>query len=113
MPVMPKRIICLSLAVGAVGPVLLIPVAVWLDSYSHTLATAMQWEPLFRWLWPTSPMLMGGSANRILGLSYFALLFFTALANVVLFGLFGVAVAGLAILVRTLSRLRKPGPRNS
>ena len=110
---MPKTIIYLSLAVGTVGPVLLIPVTIWLDSHSHTLATAIRWEPVFRWLWPTSPMLMAGSANRFLSLSYVALLLSTALANVVLFGLLGVAVASLALLGRTLSRLRKPGTRNS
>ena len=104
-----RRIIYVSLAIGAVGPVLLIPVAIWLDAHPHSLTTSMQWEIAFRWLWPTSPMLMTGRAPQILSLSYVAIMTWAALSNVLLFGLLGSAVVGLVVVARTLSRPRRRG----
>lgn len=107
-----RRVVALSVVLGAIGPVVLIPVTIWLDLHPHDLNAAMRWEHTFRWLWPTSPMLMSGAGSKPLMFSCLVLLVSAAVANVVLFGLFGALLGGALMpgttLVRRESRVTRP-----
>ncbi len=103
---MPKRVMIVATILGALGPLLLTPVVIWLDSYPHDIRTDVQWESVFRRVWPTSPMLMAGSGAKPFTLAHTMLLLLTAGANIVLFALCGLLVSGCFILVQSLSRKR-------
>ena len=104
-----KRVVVVAVLLGAVGPLLLTPVVIWLDYDPHDLRTARQWESVFRWLWPTSPMLMTGGGAKPMSLAYIVLLLLTAGANPVLFGLLGALVGGCVVCGRFVFRkLRRP-----
>jgi hypothetical protein len=89
---------------GAIGPLLLTPVVVWLDSHPHDFRLDMSWEPIFRWLWPTSPMLMTGGGARPFSLSYLVLIGLTAIANIVVFGLSGALLGSGLLLAKSVNR---------
>jgi len=98
-----------SIVLGVVGPLLLTPVVIWLDTHPHTLRAAMWWEPIFRWVWPASPILMTGGGVKPLSPAYFLHIIAVALWNIVFFCLAGAAVGGAIVLVRRwYARLRPP-----
>ena len=102
-----KKVVTASLVLGALGPLMLGPVVIWLDSHSHDFRTDMRWEAIFRWCWPTSLMLMTGGGAKPFTLAYMVLLLISALSNIVLFGLISALLGAGFILVRSVSRMMR------
>jgi hypothetical protein len=85
-----KRFLLAGAALGAVGPILLLPVMAWLALYPHRVSPGV--ELVFMCAWPTSVMLMAASGARFFSPSYFALLLLSACSNVFLGGIVGLLV---------------------
>jgi hypothetical protein len=101
------RTLCFrSAIVGAVGPLALIPVSLWLGLRSPrpTLDIYMRWETIFQYLWPTSVMLMAGSGVKPLSVEYVCLLLVAGAANVLLFVLVAAIGGGLYLVLQKVAR---------
>ena len=64
----------------------------------------MWWETIFRYVWPTSVLLMAGFGVKPLSIGYLGLLAFAAAANVLLFVVIGAGGGGLYLLFRRVAR---------
>ena len=98
-----------SIMLGAVGPLLLTPVVIWLDTHRYDSRTAMRWELILRWVWPASPIFMTGGGVKPLGLAYFMGIVAVSLWNILLFCVVGAVLGGLVVLAkRWCARLNAP-----
>jgi hypothetical protein len=106
----PRHIVAAALLVGAVGPLLLTPVVLWLDLRTHGPLPAGV-ETVFMYVWPTSSVLVAAAGTTPLSGRYLAALFQAALANILVFGVLGaIAGAGYAGLRRFSTRSSKRRP---
>jgi hypothetical protein len=95
-----KVFVLAGAAVGAVGPILLVPVMIWLALYPRRVSPAV--ELIFMYAWPTSLMVMAGSGAGFFSPSYLGLILLSVCSNVVLFAAVGLLVGSAWAAVRRM-----------